>query len=53
MLRELAALVSQEPVEEAEVIRAGEVWDALLPHAVPQLPGYEVAGRCLPSRLLS
>ncbi len=53
MLRDLAALVSQELVEEAEVLRAGEVRDALLPHAVPHLPGYEVAGRCLPSRLLS
>jgi serine phosphatase RsbU (regulator of sigma subunit) len=35
---------------EAELARAGEVQRALLPSASPPLAGYELAGRCLPSR---
>ncbi|MEO7754078.1 MAG: SpoIIE family protein phosphatase [Terracoccus sp.] len=52
-LRDLGDLVSRELAEEAEVIRASEVQAALVPTAVPDLPGYEVAGQCLPSRNLS
>jgi serine phosphatase RsbU (regulator of sigma subunit) len=35
---------------EAEVRRAAEIQAQLLPHAAPDLPGYEFAGVCLPAR---
>ncbi len=35
---------------EAELARAGEVQRALLPTDAPPLSGYDLAGRCLPSR---
>ncbi len=35
---------------EAEFARAAEIQAQLLPHAAPDLPGYEFAGICLPAR---
>jgi PAS domain S-box-containing protein len=35
---------------EAEFARAAEIQAQLLPHATPDLPGYEFAGICLPAR---
>lgn len=48
-LRTLGEWVSEELAEEAELGRASQIQDALLPRDVPDLYGYEVAGRCLPS----
>ena len=35
---------------EGEFARAAEIQAQLLPHPVPDLPGYEFAGTCLPAR---
>jgi phosphoserine phosphatase RsbU/P len=35
---------------EAELARAGTVQEELLPTEVPELPGFELAARCLPAR---
>jgi serine phosphatase RsbU (regulator of sigma subunit) len=35
---------------EAELARAGAVQAALLPRSAPALPGFELAGRCVPAR---
>jgi serine phosphatase RsbU (regulator of sigma subunit) len=43
-------LDEQRRALEAELARAGEVQRALLPGASPTLSGYDLAGRCLPSR---
>jgi serine phosphatase RsbU (regulator of sigma subunit) len=43
-------LDEQRRALEAELARAGEVQRALLPIASPPISGYELAGRCLPSR---
>jgi serine phosphatase RsbU (regulator of sigma subunit) len=40
----------QQRALEAEFARAGEVQRALLPAVAPLVPGYDVAGRCVPSR---
>ena len=37
---------------EAELARAGTVQEELFPKEVPQLPGCELAARCLPARLV-
>lgn len=49
-LKDLGDWVSEELAHDAELGRASQVQDALLPHDVPDLRGYQVAGRCLPSR---
>lgn len=43
-------LEEQRRALEAELARAGEVQRALLPGTPPLLPGYDLAGRCIPSR---
>jgi serine phosphatase RsbU (regulator of sigma subunit) len=43
-------LDDQQRALEAELARAGEVQRALLPAIAPLVPGYDVAGRCVPSR---
>lgn len=50
LLRDLADWVERELVTYDELDRAGEVQRALLPSRIPDLPGYEVAGRCIPAR---
>jgi len=40
----------QQHMLESELARAGEVQRALLPTEPPHLPGYDLAGRCVPSR---
>jgi serine phosphatase RsbU (regulator of sigma subunit) len=48
-LAELAALVEAELVRTDELDRARNVQRDLLPRRMPTLPGYEVAGTCLPA----
>jgi stage II sporulation SpoE-like protein/GAF domain-containing protein len=50
LLEELASWVEDELANSQELEHAAEAQRALLPVRVPQLPGYEVAGACLPSR---
>lgn len=50
LLRELADFVEAELARGAELDRAGEVQRNLLPRKVPDLPGYDVAGVCLPAQ---
>ena len=47
-LRLLADLVEAELARDDEVDRAGELQRNLLPQRVPDLPGYDVAGACVP-----
>ncbi len=49
ILRELADFVEAELARNDELDRAGEVQRNLLPRSVPRLPGYEIAGVCLPA----
>jgi hypothetical protein len=49
VLRELADFVETEMARGDELDRAGELQRNLLPRTVPHLPGYEVAGVCLPA----
>jgi sigma-B regulation protein RsbU (phosphoserine phosphatase) len=46
----LDASRARERVSEAEMTRASVVQQALLPKAMVPLPGYQVAGACLPSK---
>ncbi|MEO5709731.1 MAG: SpoIIE family protein phosphatase [Nocardioidaceae bacterium] len=49
VLRELADFVETELARGDELDRAGELQRNLLPRTVPHLPGYDVAGICLPA----
>jgi stage II sporulation SpoE-like protein/GAF domain-containing protein len=49
LLAELASWVQRELDRTAELDSAARVQQALLPPGVPQVPGYEVAGMCLPA----
>ena len=49
MLRDLAALVELELARTDELDRAGDVQRRLLPRSAPALPGYDVAGACVPA----
>lgn len=49
LLRDLADLVEKELAVSAELSRAGEVQQQLQPTEPPHVPGYEIAGRCLPA----
>jgi serine phosphatase RsbU (regulator of sigma subunit) len=50
LLAELAAWVEDELANSTELAQAADAQRALLPRREPDLPGYEVAGACLPSR---
>jgi hypothetical protein len=50
LLRDLALWVEKELAIDEELERAADVQRGLLPQSTPQLPGYDLAGRCLPSR---
>ncbi len=49
LLRELADFVEAELARTDEIDRAGELQRSLLPRTKPRLPGYDVAGVCLPA----
>jgi serine phosphatase RsbU (regulator of sigma subunit) len=48
LLRDLARWVAQELALDARLGRAQQVQLGLLPHETPLVPGYELAGSCLP-----
>ncbi|AEE47693.1 PP2C family protein-serine/threonine phosphatase [Cellulomonas fimi] len=50
LLRDLASWVEQELVVDDDLQRAAQVQAGLLPRTVPVVPGYDVAGACLPAR---
>ena len=50
LLRDLADWVEKELWTDQELLHAGEVQQRLLPRSEPDLPGYEVVGRCRPAR---
>lgn len=50
LLRDLADWVQKELATDDELIQAAEVQRRLLPRSTPDLPGYDVAGRCVQSR---
>jgi hypothetical protein len=50
LMRDLASWVEKELVIDSELERAAAVQAGLLPRSAPDVPGYEVAGACLPSR---
>ncbi len=52
VLRELATFVEIELARGDELDRAGELQRNLLPRTVPPLPGYSVAGVCLPASVV-
>lgn len=49
LLRQLADLAEAELALTDELHRAGDVQRQLLPRTVPDLPGYTVAGTCVPA----
>jgi hypothetical protein len=50
LLRDLAQWVQKELVIDSEMERAAQVQAGLLPRDLPDVPGYQVVGACLPSR---
>lgn len=50
LLSDLAAWVEKELSADAELGRAAEVQRGLLPAAAPDVPGWDLAGACLPAR---
>lgn len=53
VLAEMGRWVEQELELQRELDHAAEVQRVLLPRTVPDLPGYQLAGQCVPSRSLS
>lgn len=49
LLRDLANWVEKEMAIDEELVRASEVQRSLLPRRTPVVPGYEVAGICVPA----
>ncbi len=50
LLRDLALIAQNELVGSRDLQQAREVQNGLLPTSVPDMPGYEIAGLCLPSQ---
>ncbi|MDO9590230.1 MAG: SpoIIE family protein phosphatase, partial [Microcella sp.] len=50
MLRDLAAWVQQELTVSQELNRASEVQQGLLPQKLLSMPGWQIAGVCIPAR---
>lgn len=53
LLRELADWVEAELLVQADLDSGSAVQRALLPQHAPQVPGYQVAGGCVPAREVS
>ncbi len=52
LLQDLAGWVEKELVADAELRRAGDVQAGLLPRSAPTVPGYAIAGACVPARVV-
>ncbi len=50
LLVDLADWVEKELASDAELLHAAEVQRGLLPQRPPDVPGFEIAGRCIPTR---
>lgn len=50
ILHELAAWVERELVIQRDLDRAAQVQQMFMPREIPDLPGYELAGRCMPTQ---
>lgn len=50
VLAEMAGWVESELARQVELDRAAQVQQILMPHTRPDLPGWEVAGRCVPTQ---
>ncbi|NKX52139.1 serine phosphatase, partial [Arthrobacter deserti] len=50
ILHELAGWVERELALQRELDRAAQIQQMLMPRSVPDLPGYELAGRCVPTQ---
>lgn len=52
ILEEMALIVEHLLAEEQELCRAAQVQQVLMPRATPDLPGYELAGECVPTQAI-
>jgi anti-sigma regulatory factor (Ser/Thr protein kinase) len=50
LLRDLAMIAQNELAGSRDLAQAREVQNGLLPTTLPHMPGYEIAGICLPSQ---
>ena len=50
LLRDLADWVQKELASDDDLERAMQVQRSLLPKVAPEVPGYDIAGRCVPAR---
>lgn len=50
LLRDMATWVQDELALDEELLRARQVQSALMPRHTPDVPGYDVAGSCVPAR---
>lgn len=50
LLGDLAGWIEQELAIDADISAAAQVQQQLFPRTAPDLPGYQVAGECLPAR---
>lgn len=50
LLRDLAMIAQNELVGSRDLQQAREVQNGLLPTVLPRMPGYEIAGICLPTQ---
>lgn len=52
LLQDLAGWVEKELAADGELRRAGDVQAGLLPRSAPAVPGYGIAGACVPARVV-
>lgn len=50
ILRQMAGWLEKELTFHRELERAGQIQQMLMPRLPPKLPGYQLAGRCTPTR---